>query len=95
MIEFVKANWNWLAPALGGVLLLAYPQLATVFGKLKNFIPLGTSAQVAAGDGSLDLDVAWEAIKTLDLQNAAAGVSPSERKRLFVEAVARLKPEAE
>ena len=94
MIEFVKANWQWLAPALGGVLLLAYPYLAAAFGKLKNIIPARESAP-AAGDGSLDLDVAWEAIKTLDLQNAAAGVSPSERKRLFVEAVARLKPEVE
>lgn len=94
MIEFVKANWQWLTPAIGGVLLLAYPQLAALASKLKNLIPARTSTPPGAGDGTLlDLDIAWSALKTLDAQYAAAGVDPAERKRLFVEAVARLKSE--
>ena len=94
MIEFVKANWSWLAPALGGVLLLAYPYLAAAFGKLKNLIPAslkpGTSSDTAPpAKSSTSLDAVHDALRVLYAQHIEIGVDPAQADKWLREGMMR------
>ena len=95
MIEFVKANWNWLAPAIGGVLLLAYPQLAAAFGKLKNIIPASLKPGEPVDQGTppakstTSLDAVHDALRVLYAQHLEIGVDPAQADKWLREGMMR------